>query len=53
MRGQFETAAADDPAGYAVSALGADILAVMHATGARHLVVCMIARRSAPSSGAA
>jgi pimeloyl-ACP methyl ester carboxylesterase len=38
MRGQFETAGADGPGGYAAAALGADILAVMHATGARHLV---------------
>lgn len=38
MRGQFETASAEDPAGYAAAALGADILAIMHATGARHLV---------------
>ncbi len=38
MRGQFETAAAPEPAGYAAAALGADILAVMHETGARHLV---------------
>ena len=38
MRGQFETAGAGDPRGYAADALGADILAVMHATGARHLV---------------
>ena len=38
MRGQFETAGAEDPAGYAAAALGADILAIMHATGARHLV---------------
>jgi pimeloyl-ACP methyl ester carboxylesterase len=38
MRGQFETAAAGDPAGYAAAALGADILAIMQATGARHLV---------------
>jgi pimeloyl-ACP methyl ester carboxylesterase len=38
MRGQFETAAAKDPAGYAAAALGADILAIMHTTGARHLV---------------
>ena len=38
MRGQFETPGADDPAGYAAAALGADIVAVMHATGARHLV---------------
>ena len=38
MRGQFETAGAEDPAGYAAAALGADILAIMQATGARHLV---------------
>jgi pimeloyl-ACP methyl ester carboxylesterase len=38
MRGQFETASAEDPAGYAAAALGADILAIMQATGARHLV---------------
>ena len=38
MRGQFETAGADEPDGYAAAALGADILAIMHATGARHLV---------------
>jgi pimeloyl-ACP methyl ester carboxylesterase len=38
MRGQFETASAENPAGYAAAALGADILAIMHTTGARHLV---------------
>ena len=38
QRGQFETAGAEDPAGYAPAALGADILAIMQATGARHLV---------------
>jgi pimeloyl-ACP methyl ester carboxylesterase len=38
MRGQFETPAADDPGGYSAVALGADIVAIMHATGARHLV---------------
>ena len=38
MRGQFETASAEDPAGYAAAALGADILAIMLQTGARHLV---------------
>jgi pimeloyl-ACP methyl ester carboxylesterase len=38
MRGQFESAGADEPGGYAAAALGADILAIMHATGARHLV---------------
>jgi pimeloyl-ACP methyl ester carboxylesterase len=38
MRGQFETPGADDPDGYSASALGADIAAIIHATGARHLV---------------
>jgi len=38
MRGQFETEAAREPGGYAAAALGADILAVMNETGARHLV---------------
>jgi pimeloyl-ACP methyl ester carboxylesterase len=38
MRGQFETAGTRDPGGYAAAALGADILAVMRETGARHLV---------------
>jgi pimeloyl-ACP methyl ester carboxylesterase len=38
MRGQFETPGADDPGGYAAAALGADIVAIMHTTGARHLV---------------
>jgi pimeloyl-ACP methyl ester carboxylesterase len=38
MRGQFETPGADDPGGYTAAALGADIAAIMHATGARHLV---------------
>jgi pimeloyl-ACP methyl ester carboxylesterase len=38
MRGQFETPGADDPGGYTAAALGADIVAIMHATGARHLV---------------
>ena len=38
MRGQFETLGADDPGGYSAAALGADIAAIMHATGARHLV---------------
>ena len=38
MRGQFETPGADDPGGYAAAALGADIVAIMRATGARHLV---------------
>ena len=38
MRGQFETAGTRDPGGYTAAALGADILAVMRETGARHLV---------------
>ena len=38
MRGQFETPGADDPAGYSAAALAADIAAIMHETGARHLV---------------
>jgi pimeloyl-ACP methyl ester carboxylesterase len=38
MRGQFETPGAREPGGYAAAALGADILAVMRETGARHLV---------------
>jgi len=38
MRGQFETAPAADQDGYRAAALGADIAAVIHATGARHLV---------------
>jgi len=38
MRGQFETPGAEDAGGYAAASLGADIAAVMRATGARHLV---------------
>ena len=38
MRGQFETPGAGDPGGYSAAALAADIVAVTHATGARHLV---------------
>ena len=38
MRGQYETAGPGDPGGYAAAALGADVLAIMQATGARHLV---------------
>jgi pimeloyl-ACP methyl ester carboxylesterase len=38
MRGQFETPGADDPDGYRAAALGSDIAAIIHATGARHLV---------------
>jgi len=38
MRGQFETPGTDDAGGYSAASLGADIAAVMQATGARHLV---------------
>jgi pimeloyl-ACP methyl ester carboxylesterase len=38
MRGQYETPGADDLDGYSVSAVGADILAVIRATGARHVL---------------
>src|SRR5262249_6782000 len=38
MRGQYATEGPDDHSGYAAAALGADILAIMQATGARHLV---------------
>src|SRR5208282_5401684 len=38
MRGQFETSGADQPDGYGAPALGADIAAIVHATGTRHLV---------------
>ena len=38
MRGQFETPGANDSDGYSAAALGADIAAIMHATGTRHLV---------------
>jgi pimeloyl-ACP methyl ester carboxylesterase len=38
MRGQFETPGADDPDGYCASALGSDITAIVHETGAQHLV---------------
>lgn len=38
MRGQFETEGAREPGGYTAAALGADVLAVMNETGARHLV---------------
>jgi pimeloyl-ACP methyl ester carboxylesterase len=37
MRGQFETPGADHPDGYAASELAADIAAIVHATGTRHL----------------
>ncbi|HYB15893.1 MAG TPA: alpha/beta fold hydrolase, partial [Streptosporangiaceae bacterium] len=38
MRGQFETPGSDDHEGYSPSALGADIAALVDATGARHLL---------------
>jgi len=38
MRGQFETPAAADAGGYAATSLGADLVAIMRATGTRHLV---------------
>jgi pimeloyl-ACP methyl ester carboxylesterase len=38
MRGQFETSGTDDHNGYSASALGSDIGALVHATGARHLL---------------
>jgi pimeloyl-ACP methyl ester carboxylesterase len=38
MRGQFETSGTDDREGYSASALGSDIGALVHATGARHLL---------------
>jgi pimeloyl-ACP methyl ester carboxylesterase len=38
MRGQFETDGSRDLGAYSPSALAEDILAVQHATGARHLV---------------
>jgi pimeloyl-ACP methyl ester carboxylesterase len=38
MRGQFDTPPAADQDGYSAAALGADIAAIIHATGARHLV---------------
>jgi pimeloyl-ACP methyl ester carboxylesterase len=38
MRGQFETPPPPDHDGYSASALGSDITALLHATGARHLL---------------
>ena len=38
MRGQFETPGADHQDGYSGPALAADIAAIVHATGTRHLV---------------
>jgi pimeloyl-ACP methyl ester carboxylesterase len=38
MRGQFETPGAGVPDGYSPAALGADVTALLHATGARHLL---------------
>jgi pimeloyl-ACP methyl ester carboxylesterase len=38
LRGQYQTAGPDDPAGYELAELGADITAVAEATGAFHLL---------------
>jgi pimeloyl-ACP methyl ester carboxylesterase len=38
MRGQYETPGAPESDGYLASALGADVAAVIHATGAKHLL---------------
>jgi pimeloyl-ACP methyl ester carboxylesterase len=38
MRGQFESPAAADPDGYLTSELATDVAAILHVTGARHLV---------------
>jgi pimeloyl-ACP methyl ester carboxylesterase len=38
LRGQYQTAGPDDPAGYDLAELGADITAVADATGASHLL---------------
>jgi pimeloyl-ACP methyl ester carboxylesterase len=38
QRGQYETPGSDNPADYHVGALGADVAALMSATGARHLL---------------
>lgn len=38
QRGQYETPGPDDPAAYTLPELAADIIAVLHATGASHLV---------------
>jgi pimeloyl-ACP methyl ester carboxylesterase len=38
MRGQFETEGTDDPDGYSAAALAEDIVAIIAATGARHVV---------------
>jgi pimeloyl-ACP methyl ester carboxylesterase len=38
MRGQYETQGTDDLDGYSVSAVGSDVLAVIRATGARHVL---------------
>ena len=38
MRGQYETPGTDDLDGYSASAIGSDILAVIRATGARHVL---------------
>ena len=38
LRGQYQTAGPDDPAGYDVAELGADVTAVAEETGASHLL---------------
>ena len=38
LRGQYQTAGPDDPAGYDLAELGADVTAVADATGASHLL---------------
>jgi len=38
LRGQYQTAGPDDPAGYDVAELGADVTAVAESTGASHLL---------------
>jgi pimeloyl-ACP methyl ester carboxylesterase len=38
LRGQYQTAGPDDPAGYDLAELGADVTAVAEATGASHLL---------------
>jgi pimeloyl-ACP methyl ester carboxylesterase len=38
LRGQYQTPGPDDPAAYALAALGADVSALLEATGATHLL---------------
>jgi pimeloyl-ACP methyl ester carboxylesterase len=53
MRGQFETPGPDEPEGYSPAALGADIAALVEATGARHLLGHSYGRLRHRCSGAA